>query len=125
MKRVLICSLILLTMLCGGIVFVAVADRYNSAIVSDLKKATELYQDNKPDKALYYIERVEKKWDSYYHIVCYIMPSDFIQETTKDIRKLRTLLITESDDFLVECKAVLYSINIIYENEFPYLRTII
>lgn len=112
-------------MLAGSIIFITAIKGYGERITDDLGKAIELYQDDSPDKALRYINDAEKHWNEYYHILCYVMPSDFIQETTKDVLNLKVLLTTGSDDFVPQCQGISYSIRIIYENEFPFLRTLI
>ncbi len=125
MKRVLLCAYILVVMIVSSIVLLNRIENKGFEITKTIDNAIVLFEAGDLEKSAQQINQAIQQWHSYYSMLSLVMPNENIQQITQSVSKLSALLKDCKEEFIAECESVKYAITLLYENEYPSLRTII
>ena len=125
MKRVFLCVFILAVMIGSSIYLLNKIEEKGSQITKTIDNAISLFEAGDFNKSAEKINQATQQWSDYYVLLSLVMPNENIQQITQSVSKLTALLKDCKEEFIAECESVKYAINLLYENEYPSLRTII
>lgn len=124
MKRVGLCSGILLAILTCGIILLMILNSYNSQLNNKLDEALALWQDKKTDQATVKVEEIETFWNKYYTNISFMVQTDKMEHISASVAKLKPLLKSGSDEFYSECESIRFAVSLIYDSQMPRLHSI-
>lgn len=125
MKRLIFCITILVLMAGQSIGSLWVLHYRNETFSAVLEQAVVLAENQQKEAALQALEEVKTEWSDYYTTVSYLVPAGRIEPVCYSIAKLESLLESDNPEFFSECDTIFYTLEFLYEKEFPYLHSII
>ncbi len=124
MKRLILCIAILAVIITGSVLSLLLINNKNQQLIETLDAITVYAEDRKTDQALEKIEEFSRLWKKYYVCVSFLVESSCLEDISSSCAKLKALLLKDSEELYSECETIKYGINLIYNNEFPYLHSI-
>jgi len=125
LKRVLICSVILIVIIISSISMIFVLKSYNRQMTEKIDSALLSWNNNDKEETLKKVEELNTFWKKYYVGISFIVQNDKIEHINTSVAKLKPLLKCNNDEFYAECESIKYSIKILYDSELPKLHSLI
>lgn len=125
MKRVALCSGILLAILILSISIIFTLRNGNKKICYYIDNALALAEADRTDRALMAIDELGVYWEKYYVMTSYFIQSSKLEDINFSVSKLRPLLEKDSEEFYSECMVIRYGLDKLYKNELPTPHSII
>lgn len=123
MKRLALSIFILSIIVAGSIISLCVFRQKNTELIEMISSAEKYMRDNNITAAENEVAQIESLWSDYYSFTSYILQNTRLDEISSSVSKLRGLI--KSDEFYSECDSIIYSVNIMYEKEFPHLGSVL
>lgn len=123
MKRLITSICILAVIVAGSVISLYVFKNKNTELISIINSAQDLAKQNKTDQAEEELERLDRFWSDYHILTSYFLQNTKLDELATSVSKLKGLL--GDDEFFSECDSIKYGVNMLYENEFPYIHSIL
>ncbi|NLZ46001.1 MAG: DUF4363 family protein [Clostridiales bacterium] len=124
MKRVIICSIILATIITQSIISLAILRHKNNEFSDLIDQAVTLNQSGQQDKALEKTKEVYDYWQDYYKKISFLIQSSKLDNISYSVAKLKPLLEMDSEDFFAECSMIKVGIIVIYDSEYPHFYSV-
>ena len=125
MKRVAICSYILLVIVISSVIMLFILKSNNHKLTEKLNDTLSSWKNHENDETLKKVEDLQLFWEKYCVRISFIIQSDKIEHISTSIAKLKPLLECGNDEFYSECESIRYSIKLIYYSELPKFHSII
>lgn len=122
MKRLVVSIVIIVVIAALSTASVVIIRRSNERL-NELVALTEQAYKSGSDaqKAL---GELEDYWQDYYLLMSYITAEPTMQEMSRAVKKLPSLLERDSDEFLAELKSISDWAQLLYDTQFPDLSSI-
>lgn len=125
MKRVILCSGILLAIIASSLLILWRLDNYNDTLEIMINDALNLWENEKTEETLDKVQEITQFWESYYIDMSIIVQSTTMDDISSSIAKLKPLLIHGSEEFYSECENIKFALKLIYDSEVPSFHSII
>ncbi len=124
MRRVRLCSGILIVILIASILMLLLLRSYNQELNTKIDEAIELWHGNMKEETLEKVDEITKLWAKYSVRMSFMVQADKMEHISASVARLKPLLECGSDEFYSECESIRFSTNLIYDNHFPQLHSI-
>lgn len=123
MKRITLCSGIIVTIIVSAVFSLYFMNRSNREIFEKIDEITELYNEDSPE-VVDKINELDGYWDEYYIKFSYITQSTALDDISYSVAKLKSLYEHGSDEFVSECESIKYWVKRIYDRQYPHFYSI-
>lgn len=125
MRRIVICIILSLVILAGGICGVIYSTGFSDSLLTELETVADNFQQGDMEAAKQALYRVRDSWESFrnFHILVY--DQEHALEITMCIARMESLLEQEEDDLLTECAETVRLIEVFRHEQLPNLTNIL
>lgn len=125
MRRIVICVILSLTILAGGIWGVIYTTGYSDGLLAEVEAVAENFRQGDIEAAKQACSRVKESWDGFRDFHVLISDQEHALEITMCIAKMETLLEQEEDDLLTECATAAKLIEVFRHEQLPSITNIL
>ena len=125
MRRIVICIILSLVILAGGIWGVIYTTGFSDGLLTELEAVTENFQQGDIEAAKQAYSRVRKSWDGFRNFHILVSDQEHALEITMCIARIGSMLEQEEDDLLTECAQAEKLIEVFRHEQLPSLTNIL
>lgn len=124
MRRVKLCSLILLSIIVLSIGSVLFLNHKCNQVLSQISAVEVLYEKKKTAEALEKTDELCRLWNQTYKILSILVKNDKLSDINGIMARLRPLLEENNEEVAAELQSAAHQLDVIRKTEFPYLHNI-
>ena len=125
MRRIVICIILALVILAGGIWGVIYTTGLSDGLLADVEAVAENFEQGDIEAARQAFSRVKTSWDSFRDFHILVSDQEHALEITMCIAKMESLLEQEEDDLLTECATAAKLIEVFRHEQLPNITNIL
>ena len=125
MRRIVICSILSLAILAGGIWGVIYTTGFSDRLLADVEAVADSFQRGDTEAAKQAFSRVRTNWDSFRDFHILVSDQEHALEITMCIAKMESLLEQEDDELLTECATAVKLIEVYRHEQLPNVTNIL
>ena len=125
MRRIVICTVLSLVILAGGIWGVIYTTGFSDSLLTELDTVSENFQQGDIEAAKQAYFRVRDSWESFRDFHILVSDQEHALEITMCIARMESLLEQEEDDLLTECAEAARLIKAFRHEQLPGLTNIL
>ena len=125
MRRIVICIILSLVILAGGVWGVIYTTGFSDGLLTDLKALEENYRQGDTEAAKQAFSRVKENWDSFRNFHILVSDQEHALEITMCIARMENLLEQQEDDLLTECEQAAKLIEVFRYEQLPSITNIL
>ena len=125
MRRIVICSILSLAILAGGIWGVIYTTGFSDRLLADVEAVADSFQRGETQAAKQAFSRVKENWDSFRDFHILVSDQEHALEITMCIAKMESLLEQEDDELLTECATAAKLIEVYKHEQLPNVTNIL
>ena len=119
MKRVKLCSAILISLLIISFLYLILINHYNKKAVEMVEDIKYSIENEKTEVTLQKADELLRFFDKYYVLVGLFVSRDKVTSVTCEAAKLPPMIESNHDETLIQCEAIISCLNLLYQNETP------
>ena len=125
MRRIVICSVLALVILAGGIWGVVYTTGFSDGLLTDVEAVAENFRQGDIEAAKQAYSRVQESWDGFRNFHVLVSDQEHALEITMCIARMESLLEQEEDDLLTECAEAAKLIEVFRYEQLPGITNIL
>ena len=125
MRRIVICSILALAILAGGIWGVIYTTGFSDRLLSEVEAVADNFEQGNIEAAKQAFSRVKESWDGFRDFHMLVTDQEHALEITMCIARMESLLAQEEDDLLTECATAAELIEVYRQEQLPLLTNIL
>ena len=125
MRRIVICSILALAILAGGIWGVVYTTGFSDRLLSDVEAVADNFEQGNIEAARQAFYRVKENWDGFRNLHMLVTDQEHALEITMCIARMESLLAQEEDDLLTECATAAELIEVYRQEQIPNITNIL
>ena len=125
MRRIVICSVLALVILMGGISGVIYTTGLSDRLLAEVEAVAENYEHGDIEAAKQACSRVRASWDGFRDMHILVSDQEHALEITMCISRMESLLEQEDDDLITECAAAAKLIGVFRREQLPSIMNIL
>lgn len=125
MRRIVICIILSLAILAGGIWGVIYTTGFSDRLLSDVEAVAESFEQGNTEAAKQAYSRVRENWDGFRDLHLLVTDQEHALEITMCIARMETLLEQEDEELLTECATAAKLIKVYRHEQLPSITNIL
>ena len=125
MRRIVICTVLSLVILAGGVWGVIYTTGFSDSLLTVLETVTENFQQGDMEAAKQSLSHVKESWEGFRDFHILVSDQEHALEITMCIARMESLLEQEEDDLLTECAEAARLIEVFRHEQLPSLTNIL
>ena len=125
MRRIVVCIILALVILAGGIWGVICTTGLSDGLLTDVEAVAENFRQGDIEAAKQACSRVRESWDGFRDFHILVSDQEHALEITMCIARMESLLEQEEDDLLTECAEAAKLIEVFRHEQLPSITNIL
>ncbi|MCH5200949.1 MAG: DUF4363 family protein [Oscillospiraceae bacterium] len=125
MRRIVICIILALVILAGGICGVIYTTGFSDGLLTEVEAVAENFERGDIEAAKQAFSRVKTSWDGFRDFHILVSDQEHALEITMCITRMESLLEQEEDDLLTECATAAKLIEVFRHEQLPNITNIL
>lgn len=125
MKRLVICSCIIVASLTIALTFLFHLNRTTSEISNELVQIKDLHSAGKTEESVKLAEKTFKKWEDRSKLIHIYIDDNQIIPITSSLAKVKLLLATDTPEVYAECDSIIEMLEAMKDMQIPRFHNIL